>query len=230
MALHVTLVPDSLKGEGALRPRVVQTDTVDMDTLLRYMATDTALEETDMRAAVSRLSEALVFYLTRGERVKTPLGTFHLSARGTYPDGATPRVETRNLGINFRPSSALLHSLRTSTKIVMEGPLGRQLPSVTTVANVELEGVVNQGKAGQIIKIYGKRLSFDPHDEELGIFLVAEDGREHRMVVYSHTGSARVDFKLAEVPPGAYTLEVRTRPTNRDVWVGLAPDPFTVKA
>ncbi len=73
MALHVTLVRDSLKGEGALRPRVVQTDTVDMDALLHYMATDTALEETDMRAAISRLNEALVFYLARGEKVKRPL-------------------------------------------------------------------------------------------------------------------------------------------------------------
>ena len=64
MALHVTLVRDSLKGEGALRPRVVQTDTVDMDTLLHYMATDTALEETDMRAAISRLNEALGYSFT----------------------------------------------------------------------------------------------------------------------------------------------------------------------
>ena len=230
MALHVTLVPDSLRGEGTLRPRVVQTDTVDMDALLHYMATDTALEETDMRAAVSRLSEALVFYLTRGERVKTPLGTFRLSARGTYPEGDTPRVETRNLGINFRPSTQLLHSLRAGTKIVMEGSMGRKLPAVNSVMNVEAGSAANQGQAGQIIKMHGTRLSFDPQDEELGVFLVGEDGTEHRMTVYSRTGSSRVDFKLAEVPAGTYTLEVRTRPTKKDVWVGLAREPFTVSA
>ena len=215
---------------GALRPRVVQTDTVDMDTLLHYMATDTALEETDMRAAISRLNEALVFYLARGEKVTTPFGTFRLSARGTYAAGETPRVETRNLGINFQPTAGLLTSLRTGTKIVMEGTSGRKLPSVTSVLNVEAPGTINEGRAGQIIKMQGNRLSFDPQDEELGVFLVAEDGTEHRMTVYSRAGTAQIDFKIAEVPAGAYTLEVRTRPTDRDVWVGLASDPFTVRS
>ena len=165
MALHVTLVRDALKREGSLRPRVVQTDTVDMDTLLHYMATDTALEETDMRAAISRFNEALVFYLTRGEKVTTPIGTFHLGARGTYIDGETPRVETRNLGLNFRPTGTLLTSLRNGTKIVMEGAAGRKLPSVISVINVEAARVPNEGEAGQIIKMQGTCLSFDPEDE-----------------------------------------------------------------
>ena len=76
----------------------------------------------------------------------------------------------------------------------------------------------------------GNRLSFDPQDEELGVFLVAEDGTEHRMLVYSRTGTSQIDFKVAKVPVGAYTLEIRTRPTDRDVWVGLAPEPFTVRS
>ncbi len=51
MALHVTLVRDPLKGGAALKPRVVQNDTVSLETVLGYMATDTALEATDMREA-----------------------------------------------------------------------------------------------------------------------------------------------------------------------------------
>ena len=93
MALHVTLVKDALKGEGALRPRVVQTNIVDMDLLMHYMANGTALEPADMRAAISRFNEALVFYLGQGGKVATPIGTFLLSARGTYIDGETPRVD-----------------------------------------------------------------------------------------------------------------------------------------
>ena len=230
MALHVTLVKDALKGEGALRPRVVQTDIVDMDLLMHYMANGTALEPADMRAAISRFNEALVFYLGQGGKVATPIGTFHLSARGTYIDGETPRVETRNLGINFCPASELLHSLRYSTKIVMEGGMGRQLPSIVSVTNVEVDGQVNTGRAGQMVNIQGSRLSFNRKDEETGVFLMAEDGTEHRMEVYSRAGSSQVDFKIAKVPVGAYTLEVRTRPTDRDVWVGLSPEPFTVKS
>ena len=230
MALHVTLVKDALKGEGALRPRVVQTNNIDMKLLMHYMANGTALEPADMRAAISRLSEALVFYLQQGGKVTTPFGTFHLSARGTYIDGETPRVETRNLGVNFRPASELLHSLRHSTKIVMEGRMGRQLPLITSVTNAEVDGQINAGRAGQMVKIQGDRLSFDRKDDETGVFLVAEDGTDHRMEVYTRAGSSQVDFKIAKVPVGAYTLEVRTRPTDKDVWVGLSPEPFAVKS
>ena len=130
MALHVTLVRDAFKGDGTLKPRIVQADTVNMDSVLDYMATDTALQETDMRATVSRFHQALLFYLRRGEKVATPLGTFQLSARGTYVDGETPRVV----------------------------------------------------------------------------------------------------FKLAKVPVGTYTLEIRTRPSRKDVWVGMSRDPFGVRS
>ena len=230
MALHVTLVRDAFKGDGSLKPRVVQADTVDMDSVLDYMATDTALQETDMRATVSRFHQALLFYLARGDKVATPLGIFQLSARGTYADGETPRVEPGNLGINFRPSRGLLNDLRTSTRIVMEDVPDRNLPSITSVTNAEVPDQPNEGRAGQIIKMKGNRLSFDPADEELGVFLVPTEGTEHRMAVYSRNGTARVDFKLADAPVGTYTLEIRTRPSRKDVWVGASRDPFTARS
>ena len=48
MAVHVTLVQDALKGEGALKPRVVQPNPVGMDLLLSYMADGSALETVRM--------------------------------------------------------------------------------------------------------------------------------------------------------------------------------------
>ena len=105
----------------------------------------------------------------------------------------------------------------------------RQLPSITTILNVEAPGTINEGRAGQIIKVKGSRLSFDPADKELGVFLLAEGGTCHRMSVYSRAGTARIDFKLAEVPAGSYTLEVRTRPSRKDVWVGSARDFFILR-
>lgn len=230
MALHVTLVRDALKGGRSLKPRVVQSETANMETVLDYMATDTALEETDMRAAVSRFHQALLHYLKRGEKVAMPFGTFQLGARGTYPDGETPRIETRNLRVNFKPSPGLLGDLRRGAKIVMEDDANRRLPVIKIVTNAEAPDWIDEGKAGHIIEMQGARMSFDPEDTELGVFLVAIDGTEHRMTVYGRIGTARILFKLAKVPVGAYTLEVRTRPSDRDVWVGLAPEPFTVKS
>ena len=230
MALHVALVEDTLKGEGSLRPRVVQADPVDMDTVLDYMGKGMGLEETEMRAVITGLGDALMVYLRDGRRVEMPFGTFHLSARGTYNGDESPRVETRNLQLNFRPSPTLIKTLRASTKVVVDEDAGRRLPRIKGVTNVHTPATVNGGKAGEIIKLQGARLSFDPADKKLGVFLVAEDGTEHRMLIYSRTGTSRVDFQVIDVPAGVYTLEVRTRPTERDVWVGLSPKPFTVKA
>ena len=112
----------------------------------------------------------------------------------------------------------------------MEDAPDRNLPSVTSVINAEAPGQANEGRAGQIIKMKGNRLSFDSADTELGVFLIATDGTEHRMAVYSRSGTARVDFKLAEVPVGTYTLEIRTRPSHKDVWGGASRDPFTVRS
>ena len=230
MALHVTLVRDAFKGDGSLKPRVVQADIVNMDSVLDYMATGTALEETDMRATVSRFYEALLFYLASGEKVATPFGIFQLSARGTHVDGETPRVEAGNLGVHFRPARGFLNDLRERTRIVMEDVPNKQLPFIRSVINAETPNQSNEGRAGQIIKMKGNRLSFDPADEELGVFLVASDGTEHRMGVYSRSGTARVDCQLVKVPVGTYTLEIRTRPSHKDVWVGMSRDPFVVRA
>ena len=230
MALHVTLVRDEFKGDGSLKPRVVQADIVNMDAVLDYMATGTALEEIDMRATVSRFYETLLFYLASGVKVATPFGIFQLSARGTHVDGETPQVEAGNLGINFRPARGFLNDLRERTKIVMEDVPDRQLPSIRSVINAEALDQADEGRAGQIIKMKGNRLSFDPADTELGVFLVATDATEHRMVVYSRTGTARVVFQLAQVPVGAYTMEIRTRPSHKDVWVGRSRDPFVVRS
>ncbi len=139
-------------------------------------------------------------------------------------------METRNLGISFLPSRALLNDLRKSAKIVMEKMTSPNLPYIDTVINVEAPDPLNEGKVGHLLKMQGDRLSFDLADEELGVFLVATDGTDHRMTVYGRTGSTRVNFKLAKVPVGTYTLEIRTRPTQKDVWVGINRDPFTVRS
>jgi hypothetical protein len=112
----------------------------------------------------------------------------------------------------------------------MEKMSGRNLPYIDSVINVVAPDQLNEGKVGHLLKMQGDGLSFDPADEELGVFLVATDGTDYRMTVYGRTGSSRVNFKLAKVPAGVYTLEIRTRPTERDVWVGMNRDPFTVRS
>jgi hypothetical protein len=169
----------------------------------------------------------LLFYLKQGNKVATPFGTFSLSAHTSRREDGRPKIEPRNLRISFRPTRKMLKEVRADTPIVMEEIGGRQLPSVLSVRNME-EGGINAGRPGQILKLRGHRLSLDPGDEETGVFLIATCGETYRMPVYTRTGSSHIDFKLAEIPAGSYTVEVRTRPTHRDVWVGTGRAPFAV--
>jgi Domain of unknown function (DUF4469) with IG-like fold len=82
---------------------------------------------------------------------------------------------------------------------------------------------VGSGSSGQILHIIGNRLVFDKGDQEQGVFLIAAsaDGAAMRLVVYSRMGSNIVDGKIPQVVPGNYKVEVRTRPTGKDIRVGV---------
>ena len=230
MALHVTLVTDSLKNDGSLRPQVVQTDRVTLDDLLNFMAMDTALESTDMRAAITRFMKALVFYLSRGERVRTPFGSFALSARGTYVDGQTPRVETRNLGINFTPDAHLLYELRREAEVVMVDNDGPKRPVIHAVTNANDQSLPNQGRPGHLLMLRGSRFAFDPADQALGVFFVAGDGTATRARVYSRAGTTHVDCQVPELAEGPYVLEIRTRTPAGEIRTGSARALFMIVA
>ena len=125
-----------------------------------------------------------------GEKVIAPVGTFYLSAHGAFQDSEPSRIERRYVRIRFRPAADLLKDVRRNVRIQFDGVSGRKIPSVAATTNLETPEMNNAGMVGQIIKVRGERLSFDPADDELGVFLVAGDRTEYRMQFYSRTGTS----------------------------------------
>ena len=73
-------------------------------------------------------------------------------------------------------------------------------------------------------EVAGFRLSFDPADTECGVFFMNGGGRSAatRAELYTHIGTSYVDVEVPDtLPPGEYTMEIRTRPTNKDVRRGV---------
>ncbi|MFV0268915.1 MAG: DUF4469 domain-containing protein, partial [Draconibacterium sp.] len=63
---------------------------------------------------------------------------------------------------------------------------------------------------GNIARLKGRRLKFDPTDPLQGIFLVSEVNEETRISTVSRNKPAQLDFLVPAVAPGLYKLVVRT--------------------
>jgi hypothetical protein len=82
MSLKIIAKPSPLPGSSSYIPVILRQPSLDQDQLLEYMAKDTALEKTDMGATLQRFQEALRFFLAKGFRLETCLGSYGLVARG----------------------------------------------------------------------------------------------------------------------------------------------------
>jgi hypothetical protein len=229
MAVSVALVKDPIHKDGGLMHRVVQRNKVDFDKFLSFMDKTTGLSEQDIRSVFLHVTEGLAFFLPDGTEVQTPIGAFKLNMHCRAPAGTQTvppqdrKISSDDMTIQLRADRGLLDHIRLKSSInIVDAPtiLG---PSVTRVENADLSGAVGSGSSGQILHIIGNRLAFDKDDQEQGVFLVAAtaDKTAARMVVYSRMGSNIVDGKIPQAAPGNYKLEVRTRPTGKDIRVGV---------
>jgi len=230
MAIKVTFVENPLGKGGKVMARVVRGSVVSFDTLLTYMAKDTALETNDMRVMFQQLVGALVFYLPEGVSVATPMGNFRMNAHsrstGTNGDRA---LDQNGLHLTIKVDPELQRMLHSKCKVeIIETPPVRG-PRVLSVHNVDTGNGVSEFASGHIMHIGGSRLSFDQTDDELGVFLVGADGEAAvRCTVYSRAGSSNIDCKIPEVGSGTYLLEVRTRPTQREIRTGHFKAPLNI--
>jgi len=228
MPLKVALVKDNIRGNGALAPRLVRQGKVDFPFFLRFMEKTTGRSGPDLRAAFDTLSDALLFFLREGNEVRTPLGVFApgMRSRPRDPEAGDssqwPTIDSESIGINFRPDSAFLKRIRRAISIDMVEAPELIPPSILRVENMNCDRSVGEGSPGQILHIWGRRLSFSRMDPEQGVFFVsaAPEAKATRMSVYSRNGSNNVDGKIPDLSPGAYSIEIRTRPKGKGVRVG----------
>ena len=229
MAVSVALIKDPIRKSGALMPRVVQRSKVDFDKLLNFMRRETGLSETDLRSVFLHFAEALVFYLPDGSEVVTPMGAFKLnmhsraSAGGAAVSPLDRKISADDMRIQLRADRALLDRIRIDAAVTLVDTPAVLGPAVIRVENADLAGAVGSGSPGQILHIFGSRLSFDSGDQEQGVFLLSAPeapAMVTRIMVYSRLGTNIVDGKIPPLAAGEYSLEVRTRPTGKDIRVG----------
>jgi hypothetical protein len=222
MAIKVALVKDNIRKDGTLVPRVVQRNKVDFAKLLSYMDTTTGLSESDLRSVFLQFAEALAFFLPDGSEVQTPIGALKLSVHyhGVEDD----------MRLQIRGDRSFMARLRLGSAIEVIDAPAPLVPTIRLAEDADIHGSVDSGAAGHILHVTGSRLRFAWNDVEQGVFFISASASSPvtRMAVYSHIGSNMVDGKIPDLESGEYRLEVRTRPSGKDIRTGQYGRTITV--
>jgi hypothetical protein len=215
--------------------KVVQTKIIPEETLYGYMTETSKLKLSGIHEVFEEFKKALLYYLPSGDNVQTSIGTFSL--RPYYPQLteeerkdplARRSIDKDQMAIRFRPTKSFLDRARATCSIQIVDTPALQAPVINVLYNIE-GGTEETAKAGQLFALKGSRLSFDKADEETGVFFIGGSGVQSvRSNVYGSIGNTKVIFKLPDLVPGVYGVEIRTRPTDKDVRLGSYDGTLTI--
>lgn len=219
-----------------LQPYLVRSccsDTVEVAELVDIMAAGrTTLTKPDITGCLQLFVEELVRLVADGKHVKTPVGSFYLAASGrleTKNQPFTPGVGTldHELTLHFRSNKDV------ETKMKSQAKWERVETFDTSAAAVDDYSVVarssgESARAGDTIRIVGRRLKFDPANAACGVFL--ESGlTSWRCAVYADISPSKLIATIpANVPTGTYDLVVTTMPNGKDLKEGYYDKPFII--
>ena len=172
------------------------------------------LTPTQISAAVNEFFEEVCNITEGGDGVNTPLFNTFPSISGVFDSAADTFDSKRHkCKINISAGTQLNaagQKIKTE-KVVVPDPQ----PYIMEVKDIVSETVGETLTPGGVIRLQGSRLKFLPEQDDNGIFLINEDGMATKLAVIVENKPARLMAMLpADLPPGIYTVEVRTSYTG----------------
>jgi hypothetical protein len=237
MAVKMTYYEDGIRKDGSRISRQVQQNSIEFEKVLDYMRVGTAFSVNDMRSIFCHFVDFLVRYLPEGSKVYTPLGCFSLAIQQSYaedesndPAGSqSHKLSLDKLTIRIRPAKEILNKIKSAIKIELVDRPSPACPTIISLGNTDKPEAQNTGSSGDVLCLMGSNLSFSKEDAETGVFFIETTAKtESRTTSYSRQGSNILNFKIPTLATGTYTIEVRTKPTNKDIRTGALSTPFTV--
>jgi hypothetical protein len=227
MALKITVRKNCLPACSS--PFIVHSETsavIDYDRFVDLMSRGrTTLSKVDILAAMQLYKEELQKQLALGNTVKTPTGSFYLSAGGCmdYLDEAfQPEDQANNheIRLHHKPEKGFEEAVLSELEVEREEKPDLSRPSVRAVRSAG-EDKPKAIRSGGMVQVTGLRLRFDPKDSKQGVFFIAEAGAETRSPFYPMLNPGLV---LASVPAalaaGSYTVTVRAAVNGKDIREG----------
>ena len=160
-------------------------EVVDTDKFIDRMAfARTTISKTEILAVFQLAREELTSLLADGCYVKTPFGAAMPRATGKFKNPSEsfqPRRKSSGHGIrfDFQLDPAIAKKALAKLRCVRAVDVDRLSPLIASFASVE-SGKEGEASCGDLLKITGRRLKFDPSDLGQGVFFRRADGAERR--------------------------------------------------
>ncbi|HPE90530.1 MAG TPA: DNA-binding domain-containing protein [Spirochaetia bacterium] len=189
--------------------------SVDLEGLVELMAEGrTTVTKPDIRAVLELFGQTVAELAADGRSVKTPLGSFYVSAAGTADaPGArfTPRDEGsgHRLRLRFRPDRGYEARIAERATVRRDEVSWRLFPRPDNLS--QADGSAKEAASpGDILRLKGAYLAFDRGDPRQGVFLTRADGSAaYRSTGYIEVRPRCIVFQLPlSIPPGDYGLAV----------------------
>ncbi len=186
----------------------VKTHTED-DIVKRMKLRGNLLTETDMRAVIFAYQEELGLIIEEGDGINTKLFSAQPSIAGKFDninDSFDAARHKLRYSINFNKTvREKIVKIKTHKVVVPEkGPVIIDIKDSVSGLN---DGTLS---AGGTLEIIGMRLKVLTEVDGNGVFFIATDGTEHKVVTLVENMPSRLIVIIPPLPAGTYTLEVRT--------------------
>ena len=217
-ALELTLTTD-VKDDYYLQPKLQK--CLDMDDLAAEVAAlSTRQEDADDIARTGRdIMRRMMWYLSSGYSVSTPLGYFRLTAQGVFMESELNEAIDRDrltLGVKYSMSEEMRQAL-ADVEIdvdIQKSVTGPQVFTVVSAQDAEHPDAVTRGEgvpvsAGHVCIIKAKNAKVGGKGDDIGVTITRVDGSSHTsyffppVKLYPNTAT-RIGFVMpADAPEGS---------------------------
>jgi len=191
--------------------KVYRLENKNLDDILKYMVEEgSGLTRHQAMAYFERLTQAVMRFTEEGYSVSTPLFQVRTTISGVFNDMFDCYDPDRH-ELNIRISSGRRvqkFSKKIKLKKVSKSPSSPWLMSFIDAASQKADLIATPGN---LAKLEGSNLKFDPHDNRQGVFFISREDQhvQFRAAVYSGITPSSVHLLIPALPAGKYGIEIR---------------------
>ena len=200
--------PDAYVAQVRPRGTLAEADIID-----RMQQKGSTITRADALAVVSLYQQTILDVLSEGYNVVTDTVNYSASIRGTFPSSDVPFNRSRHtIQAVVGPGKRLRTALRNAAVTRIE-PASR-LPLPLALYDAGSETTNHRLTPGNMARLHGRRLKYDPAATDQGIFFVHEGGQETAVTQTAKIAPSELIFIVPLLSPGTYTLVVRNSPEH----------------
>ncbi len=201
---HLTDDPSDYMAVVQLQASKSQEDVIDL-----MIGRGSTVTKAEALSVLEEYAAAIEQLLREGQALNTPLFNLSPTIKGVFTsEDESYNAATHTVKINVTPGKRLK---QVANEIEVQRVAGvSPQPDLLYVDDLGSGTRNEQLTPGNIARLKGSRLKFDPTDPLQGIFLVSEANEETRISTVSRNKPAQLDFLVPALAPGLYKLVVRT--------------------